>query len=97
MLPTNMTLTNGVGTFSETFESTGNQTITATDTVNAGVTGTSNAETITAGAATHFADTLPARGAAGTPGSVTVTALDAFGNVATSYSGTVHFTSSDGL
>ena len=96
-LPADMTLTNGIATFSETLDTAGSQTITATDTVSPGITGTSNAETVTAGAATHFAVTLPASGAAGTPGSVTVTALDAFGNVATSYSGTVHFTSSDGL
>jgi hypothetical protein len=32
---------------------------------------------------------------AGTAFAVTVTALDAFGNVATGYRGTVHFTSSD--
>jgi hypothetical protein len=32
---------------------------------------------------------------AGSPFGVTVTALDAFGNVATGYTGTVHFTSSD--
>ena len=42
-LPANSTLTNGVRTFSATFRSAGNQTITATDTVNASITGTSNA------------------------------------------------------
>jgi hypothetical protein len=31
----------------------------------------------------------------GTPGTFTVTALDAYGNVATGYTGTIHFTSSD--
>src|SRR5439155_922031 len=34
--------------------------------------------------------------AAGTPQGITVTAQDAFDNTATGYSGTVHFTSSDG-
>jgi hypothetical protein len=33
---------------------------------------------------------------AGTPGSLTVTALDQNGQLATGYTGTVHFTSSDG-
>jgi len=42
-LPANATLTNGTGNFSATFNTAGNQTITATDTVNAGITGTSNA------------------------------------------------------
>src|SRR5262249_13668226 len=40
-LPANSTLTNGTRTFSATFATAGNQTITATDTVNASVTGTS--------------------------------------------------------
>ena len=33
---------------------------------------------------------------AGVAGNFTVTALDAFGNIATGYGGTIHFTSSDG-
>jgi len=40
-LPANATLTNGTGTFSVTLNTIGNQTITATDTVTAGITGTS--------------------------------------------------------
>mgnify|MGYP003299294095 CR=1 FL=1 len=32
----------------------------------------------------------------GTAANATVTAKDAFGNVATAYTGTIHFTSSDG-
>ncbi|MGY4155973.1 hypothetical protein ACVINW_001815 [Bradyrhizobium sp. USDA 4461] len=96
VLPANMTLTNGVGSFSETFETVGSQTITATDTVSAGITGTSNAETVAPGPATHFVVTLPASETAGVAGSATITAYDAFGNIATGYAGTVHFTSSDG-
>lgn len=38
---------------------------------------------------------LPTTLTAGTPATVTVTAVDAFGNDATGYVGTVHFTSSD--
>ena len=95
VLPADMTLTNGTGSFNETFKTAGSQTITAIDTVSA-INGTSNTETVAGGAATHLVVSIPASGAAGTPGSVIVTALDAFGNVATGYSGTVHFTSSDG-
>ncbi|MFD0894868.1 DUF11 domain-containing protein [Luteolibacter ambystomatis] len=40
-LPANSTLTNGVGTFSATLKTGGNQTITATDTVTSSITGTS--------------------------------------------------------
>ena len=42
MLPANSKLTNGTGTFSATLETVGGQTITATDTVTASITGTSN-------------------------------------------------------
>jgi len=41
-LPANSTLINGFGTFSATLNTLGNQTITATDTLNASITGTSN-------------------------------------------------------
>jgi hypothetical protein len=96
VLPANVKLTNGTGTFSETLETSGSQTIAATDTVKATITGTSNADAVTPGVATHFGVSIPASETAGTPGTITVTALDAHGNVATSYSGTAQFTSSDG-
>ena len=42
VLPANMTLSNGAGTFSATIQTGGNQTLTATDTGNPSITGTSN-------------------------------------------------------
>jgi VCBS repeat-containing protein len=96
VLPADVTLTNGTGSFGETLDTSGNQTITATDTVSAGINGTSNTEVVAPGTATHFSVSIPAIGRADNPGSVTVTALDAHGNVATDYTGTVHFTSTDG-
>jgi hypothetical protein len=45
---------------------------------------------------THFAVTAPATAVAGTAFQVTVTALDASNNVVASYSGTLHFASTDG-
>ncbi len=51
---------------------------------------------VTPAAATHLAVSgLDTPRVAGAAGSATVTALDAYGNTATGYSGTVHFTSSD--
>ena len=47
-------------------------------------------------AATHFVVSAPASATAGSAFSFTVTALDQFGNTATGYTGTVHFTTSDG-
>ena len=46
--------------------------------------------------ASHFSVTAPAMAIAGTAFQVIVTALDASNDVAVSYSGTVHFSSSDG-
>ena len=95
VLPANSTLTNGTGTFSATLKTSGNQTITVTDTVTASITGSSNAISVSASTATHFSLTAPASVPAGTAFHFTVTALDVFNNKVTTYSGTVHFTSTD--
>jgi hypothetical protein len=56
---------------------------------------TSNAFNETAPSATHYTVTAPSSATAGSAFTVTVTALDANNHVATSYTGTVHFSSSD--
>ena len=61
-----------------------------------GTIGGSGGVSPVAGPATHFTVTAPSSAVTGTPISVTVVALDASNNLATSYAGTVHFTSSDG-
>src|SRR5207249_2939322 len=94
-LPANSTLTSGTGSFSATLRTAGNQTITATDTVSSSITGTSNTIAVSAASATHFAVSTPASATAGSAFTFTVTAQDPFNNTATSYAGTVHFTSSD--
>jgi len=95
-LPANATLTNGVGTFSATLKTAGGWAVTATDTVTASITGSSSAITVNAGPATHFAvstagNVATARAHTG----ILISASDAYSNFAGSYSGTVHFTSSD--
>jgi hypothetical protein len=100
-LPADYTFTAGdVGTHTftpgATFVSTGSRTLTATDTTNAAING-SQTVTVGPGAATHFAVSgLANPSTAGVAQSVNVTAKDAFNNTATGYTGTVHFTSSDG-
>lgn len=94
VLPAASTLTNGTGTFSATLKTAGAQTITAADTVTASITGTSNSITVTV-PATHFAVTGPSNATMGISFSFTVTALDASNSTVTTYSGTVHFTSTD--
>src|SRR5439155_132378 len=89
---------NGVQSFTNltTLKTSGNQTVTGTDTVTGSITGTSGTIAVSASAVTHYSVTAPASATAGTAFSITVTALDQFNNTAMGYTGTVHFTSSDG-
>jgi hypothetical protein len=72
----------------------GTRTITVTDTAYAFLTG-KKAVTVNAAAASHLSISGPSSATAGSPFTITVTALDPYNNVATSYLGTIHFTSSD--
>jgi putative cell wall-binding protein len=102
VLPANYTFMpseHGVHVFSSavTLNTVGTQSVTATDTVIASITGSQSGVVVTPAAATHFAVSgLTSPRTAGAAGSLTVTALDQYGNTATGYAGTVHFTSSDG-
>jgi len=89
ILPANSTLTNGARTFSATLNTSGNQTLTATDTVTPSITGTSgavnaavnstttslapSAATVTYGAAQTFTATVTAGASPVTTGAVTFT------------------------
>jgi hypothetical protein len=93
-LPANTTLTNGTGVFSVTLNSPGPQTVSASDTVTLGITGTSGPIAVST-VATKLAVNVPTSATAGTPFAVTVMAEDAGGNLASNYTGTVQFTSTD--
>ena len=99
-LPANYTFTaanDGTHTFSATLKTAGTQSITATDTATSSITGSESGITVTAAAAQSLKVTgFPNPDTAGTANNVTVTAYDPYGNIATGYTGTVHFTSSDG-
>jgi hypothetical protein len=96
VLPANATLAAGVGTFSVTLKTAGTQSVTATDTLGASIKGTQSGIVVNAAAATTLAVSgLASPRTAGVAGSITVTAVDAYGNVAVGYLGTVQFTSSD--
>ena len=94
-LSADATLTAGVGFFAAALRTAGKQTLTAIDTINGSLTGTSAAITVSAAAATHFTVSAPAVAITGSTLNFTVTAKDPFNNTATGYTGTVHFTSSD--
>jgi hypothetical protein len=72
-------------------------TLTVKDTVNgtSTVLNTTLPIPVTPAVATKYVVTSPASTTAGSAFAMTVTALDAYGNVATGYTGTVHFTSTD--
>jgi|GEM_PF-3374892 hypothetical protein len=87
----------GVHTFvSVQLKTVGTQSITATDTANSLITGAQTGIVVTAAPASALVISgFPNPVTAGTSQSFTVTAKDAYGNIATGYVGTVHFTSSD--
>jgi photosystem II stability/assembly factor-like uncharacterized protein len=88
-LPSDGTLTNGVGTFPVTLKTAGPQFITATDTVAASMTGTSSAVIVAPAAANYFLWNVPLTATVGQNFSTTLTAFDSFNNLATTYTGTV--------
>jgi hypothetical protein len=94
VLPPDSSLTNGQGTFSATLLRSGTQTITGTDTVKSTIAGTGTVR-VTAAAAASLSLATPASARPSQPFPVTVTLFDQFGNVATGYGGTVHFSTSD--
>jgi probable HAF family extracellular repeat protein len=96
-LPADSTLANGAGTLSATLKTLGNQTITATDTASASASGISSAISVGSAAPTHLSVKAPSSASPGSSLSFSVTALDAANNTAPTYSGTVHFTSTDPL
>ena len=89
-LPSTSTFTNGMGTFQVTLRLGGTQTVTATNVAPPSIAGSVVIQ-VDGGAATHLVVVAPANVTAGTPFHVTVTALDAYNNVANGYSGTLHF------
>jgi hypothetical protein len=96
--PASAALANGVGTFLATLKSVagGPWTISVKDTQAPTIAGTSDKITVTPAAASFFTVVAPAgTKTTGAPFSATVTALDAFGNIASGYGGQVRFTSSD--
>src|SRR5262249_23027991 len=94
-LPANGTLSGGTGSFSATLKTAGGQTLTATETAKAALTGPTPSTAASAAEAPHFTVSAPAAATAGAALNVTVTALDPFNNAAAGYAGTVHFTSTD--
>jgi hypothetical protein len=94
-LPANATLTNGMGTFQVTMKTANGETVTATDTATPSITGSSTGINVGPGAATKLSVTAPTTASAGIQFGLTLIAYDPYGNVATGYTGMVHFTITD--
>jgi uncharacterized protein (TIGR03437 family) len=90
------TITNGFGRAGVTVRTPGVQTVTVADSVNPTLTGS-----VVVGVSSPAAATIGFRGlsdtVAGSPATAQVVAFDASNNVATSYTGTVKLTSTDGV
>src|SRR5439155_489588 len=79
-----------------TLKTVGTQSLTVTDTVSPAITGAQTGIVVNPATAASFTVAgFPSPTTAGIAGSFTVTAKDGFGNTATGYTGTVHFTSND--
>jgi hypothetical protein len=99
VLPANYTFTAGdagAHTFNLALLKAGTQAIRATDTVHASITGLASGVIVTAAAASTVLVTgFPTSTTIGSPHNVTLTLYDAYGNIATGYTGTMHLTSDD--
>jgi hypothetical protein len=97
VLPADTTLSGGQGTFSATLKTAGSQSLTATVTGNASITGIQVGIAVNPAAATHFVISVPSPSSisGGAAFSITVIATDDYGNTDTNYRGTVKFGSSD--
>jgi hypothetical protein len=85
---------NGTYSFGVALKTAGTQSIMATDTTNPALNGMQAGIVVNAAAVSRLVFSGPAEVVRGTPFSFTLTAEDAYGNVA-SYTGTVHFSSDD--
>ena len=101
VLPANYTFAasdGGSHAFSVTLKTAGNQAVRARDTVMSAITGIQGRISVVPGSVkTLVLSGLVSPYVAGAAHSVTVTAVDAYGNTTTGYRGKIHFTSSDAL
>jgi hypothetical protein len=84
----------GRHTFSAVLKTAGTQSLTATDAANAAIAGIQDL-TVNPAAASRLLVSAPASVNVGAPFSLTVTVVDAYGNVVTGYRGRLAFRSSD--
>ncbi|RII26598.1 MAG: hypothetical protein CXR31_09270 [Geobacter sp.] len=84
-----------IGTYSITLYTAGSRTVSVTDFSTGTISGTSGIIAVAAAPAATFDITAPVSSIAGSVFTVTVTAKDAYGNIATGYTGSMFFLSTD--
>jgi hypothetical protein len=97
-LPANYTFTAadaGVHAFTATLKKAGTQSLTAADVLASGVRGVEGGTVVSPAAASHLAIVAPATVTQGVGFSLTVSAVDDFGNVNPGYRDKVHLSSTD--
>jgi len=94
-LPGPTSLINGTATVQVVLRTAGNQTITVSDSVHALNSGMASVTVSATQLAQLSVSSVPASISAGTAFNITVNGVDPFNNVVASYTGTLHFTSSD--
>jgi ELWxxDGT repeat protein len=97
VLPVNYTFTAadaGTHTFSAALKTAGTQSLTATDTANAAIAG-AQSFTVNPTTASRLVVSAPASVKTGVQFNLTVTVVDAYGNVVTGYRGKISFSSPD--
>ncbi len=98
ILPLNYTFVTGdqgVHSFAATLKTAGTQTITVKDTANHSITGSQTGIVVNPGPTTHLRIIAPAAATAGTAFSITISARDNYGNITPTFTGLIHFRSSD--
>ena len=85
----------GVKVVAVQFGTTGTQSLSASDIATASIAGSASTQVTNSPAARLVLSGIPPATLSGTPLTVTVTAVDNHGNVATDFTGTVHFASTD--
>jgi len=85
----------GVKVVAVQFGTTGTQSLSASDIATASIAGSTSTQVTNGPAASLVLSGIPPATLSGTPLTVTVTAVDNHGNLATDFTGTVHFASTD--
>ncbi len=94
-LPASVTFAAGKASFQVTFNTLGQQSVTATDSTSSTPVGTATTNVAAPDVATHFVLSMPSGATVGTPVTVRLIAEDAQNHIVPNFTGTVNLTSSD--